>query len=732
MRRPEIQTLPSVDLEIPIELERLRDLVYNLWWTWSPRAHLLFHAIHPARWRHYHNPVEVLLHVEPARWDRLRRDREFMDSYRVLVDELDRYLQGGETSWFPQAHPEFQGGPIGYFSMEYGWHECLGVYSGGLGVLSGDTCKSASDLGIPFVGVGLMYRRGYFRQTIDPDGNQQHFYPDYDLQRLPVLPVAGRDGRPLRVEVDLAGRSVKLAVWTATVGRVPVLLLDTDVPENDRADRAITSFLYVRGREMRLCQEIVLGVGGVRLLDALGIAPSVWHMNEGHSAFLSLERIRTLVRDDRLSVAEAGRRTSGNTLFTTHTPVPAGNESFDGPLVARYLASCAADCAVPVEQLLELGRAPSGGGGDFNLTALALRTSSQANGVSELHGAVARELWVSLRAPGGKEPTPIVHVTNGVHTPSWVGPEMGALIRLQPRSALDGRSLEAGFAASVLALPREEVWRAHQAQKKRLVSFARERALEQFARHGRSPDELRQVAEMLDPEALTLGFARRFATYKRASLLFRDRERLLRILTSRERPVQILMAGKAHPADEPGRGLIRDIFQVSLSEGFNGRVLFLEDYDMRVARFLVQGVDVWLNTPRRPLEASGTSGMKAAVNGGLNFSVLDGWWCEGYDPSHGWVIGRGEQGGDPEQQDRDEAGSLYEVLENEIVPCFYRRDPSGLPGEWVERMKCAIALLAPRFGTTRMMQEYAERLYLPASRREGWGSELDEVQIWSP
>lgn len=732
MRRPEIQTLRSVDLEIPIELERLRDLVYNLWWTWSPRAHLLFHAIHPARWRHYHNPVELLLHVEPARWDRLRLDREFMDSYRQLVDELDRYVAGVEASWFPRAHPEFQGGPIGYFSMEYGWHECLGVYSGGLGVLSGDTCKSASDLGVPFVGVGLMYRRGYFRQTIDPEGNQQHFYPDYDLQRLPVLRVAGRDGRPLRVEVDFPGRTVKLAAWAATVGRVPVLLLDTDVAENDPADRAITSFLYVRGREMRLCQELVLGVGGARLLEALEIAPSVWHMNEGHSAFLSLERIRTLVRDDRLSFTEAARRTTGNTIFTTHTPVPAGNESFEASLVARYLAPCASDCGVPVEQLLGLGRGEAGDGGEFNLTALALRTSSQANGVSELHGAVAHEMWSSLRKHAADPPTPIGHVTNGVHTPSWVGPEMGELLRLQPRGSMDSRILDPGFSESIIALPAADVWRAHQAQKKRLVSFARERALEQFARHGRSPGELRQVADLLDPEALTLGFARRFATYKRASLLFRDRERLLRVLTAPDRPVQILLAGKAHPADEPGRALIRDIFQASMSAGFNGRVLFLEDYDMRIARFLVQGVDVWINTPRRPLEASGTSGMKAAVNGGLNFSILDGWWCEGYDPSHGWAIGNGAQGGDPEQQDRDEAGSLYDVLEGEIVPCFYRRDASGLPEEWVGRMKRAIAQLAPRFGSARMMQEYAESLYLPASRREGWGSELDEVQIWSP
>jgi starch phosphorylase len=729
MRHPEIPTGPTMDLEIPLELSRLSDLAYNLWWTWSPEAHVLFHSIHPARWRHYHNPIEVLRHVEPARWDRLLLDRTFVRAYEAVVQEFDDYVARAGSAWFPRTWGEHQGGPVAYFSTEYGWHECLGVYSGGLGVLSGDTCKSASDLGIPFVGVGLMYRRGYFQQTIDAEGTQQHVYPDLDVHRLPLRPVAGRDGKPLRVGLELPGRRVLLGAWKVDVGRAPVLLLDTDVPENHPADRSITSFLYVRGREMRLCQEIVLGIGGVRVLEALGIAPSVWHMNEGHSAFLAIERIRGQVRRNGIAFAEALRRTAGNALFTTHTPVPAGNEVFATDLVRRYLEDAAAECGVAAGELLALGRA-NGNDAEFNLTALAIRTSSRTNGVSALHGRVADAMWKGL-APAGGRPG-ITHVTNGVHTPSWAGPEIGGLLRRELGGSLDEKLLDPAFPAALTRIPEAALWAAHEAQKRRLLTFTRDRLQDQFARHGRSPGELREVQEVLDPAALTLGFARRFATYKRANLLFRDRDRLRAILGRADCPVQIVFAGKAHPADLPGRELIRDIVLASQSADLRGKIVFLENYDMRVARHMVQGVDVWINTPRRPLEASGTSGMKAAVNGGLNLSILDGWWCEGYDPSHGWAIGRDDDGRDPETQDREDAEALYALLENEVVPCFYRRNDAGLPTEWIARMKAAILQLAPRFSSDRMMREYAESLYLPASRREGWGSEMDEVQCWAP
>ncbi len=732
MRLPEIPTLPSLDLEIPVELSRLRDVAYNLWWTWSPRAHLLFHEIHPARWHHYHNPVEVLHHVSPSRWERLLLDRGFRDSYRTLIEEYDRYLSGADGSWFDRAHRDYEGGPVAYFSSEFGWHECLGIYSGGLGILSGDTCKSASDLGIPFVGVGLVYRRGYFRQTIDAEGHQQHFYPDYDLRRLPLLRVAGRDGKPMRVTVEFPDRRLSIGVWKATVGRVNVLLLDTDVTENDPADRTVSSFLYVRGREMRLCQEIVLGMGGVRVLEALGISPSVWHMNEGHSAFLALERIHHEMARNRISFAEALRRTAGNAVFTTHTPVPAGNEIFEAGLVREYLAGYAQACGVPVEEVVALGRPRPQESAEFNLTALAIRASSRANGVSQLHGGVADAMWRHLRPPRAQGERLIGHVTNGVHVPTWIGPEMGDLLRRRLDRPLEEMLLDESFGEAIQSIPDEEVWGVHRAQKIRLVTFARDRAQDQLARHGRSPRELRQVQRLLDPEALTLGFARRFATYKRAALLFADMERLRAILGDRDRPVQVLLAGKAHPADRDGRDLIRSIFQASVSQGFSGRILFLENYDMCVARYLVQGVDVWLNTPRRPHEASGTSGMKVAVNGGLNFSILDGWWCEGYDAAHGWVIGKNQDYSDPGLQDQEDSEALYRVLTQEIVPCFYRRDASGLPGEWIGRMKKAMATLTPRFSASRMMQEYFEKLYLPASRREGWGSEMDEVMDWAP
>ncbi|MDX1390080.1 MAG: alpha-glucan family phosphorylase, partial [Acidobacteriota bacterium] len=482
--------------------------------------------------------------------------------------------------------------------------------------------------------------RGYFRQRIDADGQQQHLYPNYDFRRLPVLPVTQPNGRRVRVSVDFPGRQVHLRLWKATVGRVPVILLDSDVRENDPADRPITSILYVRGREMRLCQEVVLGVGGALALRALGIEPSAWHINEGHSALLAIQRLQDAVERDGATPEEALQRIPQNALFTTHTPVPAGNETFDVDLVRKYLEGYAGAIGVTMDDVLALGDAQRDDEqGRFNLTALAIRTSTAKNGVSELHGRVANDMWRHLW-PGEDAEAPVVgHITNGVHLPTWLGPEMSVLLRDNVGERFADLLAVDDFAGKIAAVPDEEVWTAHLAQKSRLVLFAREKVREQFARHGRAPDELRQVNDLLDPEALTIGFARRFATYKRAALIFRDAERLRQILTRDGRPVQLVFAGKAHPADRPGQDLIRDIFQASLSPELRGRIVFLEDYDIQIARHLVQGVDLWLNTPLRPLEASGTSGMKAALNGGLNFSVLDGWWCEGYDPSHGWVIG---------------------------------------------------------------------------------------------
>lgn len=711
MQFPSIRTIPAADIEIPSELSGLYDLAYNLWWTWQPHTSQLFSAIDPARWSLDHNPVELLINVEPQRWESLLVDDHFLASYHGIMQRLDRYLNDRDGSWFRKTYPGYDGGPVAYFSTEYGWHECLGIYSGGLGILSGDHSKAASDLGIPFVGVGLMYRRGYFRQTVDADGNQQHFYPRNDFRRLPVLPVTHANGRRVRVTVDLPGRSVSLQLWKATVGRVPVVLLDSGCRENDPADREITSILYVRGREMRLCQEIVLGIGGVRALRELGIEPEVWHMNEGHSALLSVERIREQARRGH-GFAQALAETRERAVFTTHTPVPAGNETFDANLVRKYLEVGAE--GADLDDLLALGRAhPDASDEPFNLTALAIRTSRSTNGVSELHGRVADDMWKHLWPEEAPQPR-VGHVTNGVHLPTWTGSEIAALLRGRFGAGFESDVLDDAIASAVSSIPDAELWTAHGAQKKRLLTFTRLRLLEQLARHGRSPDELRAIKDILSPDALTIGFARRFATYKRAALIFRDLGRLREILCDPERPVQLLFAGKAHPADRPGQDLVREIFLSSASAEFRGRVVFIESYDMRVARHLVQGVDLWLNTPRRPLEASGTSGMKAAMNGGLNFSVPDGWWCEGYDPSHGWTIGEAQAHDDPEVQDREDAESLYRVLQDEIVPCFYDRDPDdGLPRAWIARMKQAMAELSPRFGASRLLRDYTASYYWP-------------------
>jgi len=720
MNPREIRTGPGAEMELPGELSRLRELAYNLWWTWSPAAHRLFHEIEADRWLHYRNPVQLLINVRPERWRALLADGGFLGRYRGVLEEYDRYMDGWQHAWFPRLHPDRSDRLVAYFSTEYGWHEAMQSYSGGLGVLSGDHSKAASDLALPFVGIGLAYRRGYFRQTVDFEGNQQHFYPDLDLARLPLRPVVDEDGRELRVAVGLPGREVLLRVWLASVGRVPVLLLDSDVEENDLADRRITSILYVQGREMRLCQEILLGVGGVRALRAMGMRPAVWHLNEGHCAMLSLERVLGLVRSAGISLTEAVDRVAEDAIFTTHTPVPAGNETFDAALVRRYLAVLASGCDVDPEQILALGRAwPDRDGDKFNLTALAIRTSHRTNGVSEMHGRVAEEMWAHLWQQQEPLPPPapsgsgrvIDHVTNGVHISTWLGPEIGEVLARHLGRDFMLNLLDPKFAEAIEAIPDEELWGAHLKQKEVLLRLVRTRVLEQYARYGRSPDELRGTSALFRKDALTIGFARRFATYKRAQLIFRDASRLAGIVSDPDRPVQVLFAGKAHPADRPGQDLIREICRRSHASEFEGRVLFLENYNMMVGRCMVQGVDLWLNNPRRPQEASGTSGMKAGINGVLNCSVLDGWWCEGYDPAHGWAIQTGVD--DESRQDEADADAIYRLLTDEIAPSFYARDGSGMPRAWIARMKAAIGSTIPRFSASRMVLEYVERYFAP-------------------
>jgi starch phosphorylase len=701
----EIRTLYIADIELPPAVERLRDLAYDLSWTWSHEAIRFFAWIDPQHWRQYRNPVELLINVEQRQWPQLLADPRFVRAYQEMVQRLD--AERARVRWFHEQ-PAALPGVVAYFSMEFGIHECLGVYSGGLGVLAGDHCKAASDLGVPLVGVGLLYRSGYFRQTVDPDGFQQHIYPHYDFARLPILPVQAPGGGPLVVPVDLPGRVVQAAVWKVQVGQVPVLMLDTDIPLNDPADRPISGMLYVRGREMRLCQEIVLGVGGVRALRALGIAPAVWHMNEGHVAFLGLERARELV-ERGLSLAEALREVARNAVFTTHTPVPAGNEAFDLGLARRYLEPLARPIGCETDELLALGAE----NGDFNLTALAIRLSSRTNGVSRLHGQVSSAMWRHLwpDAPDA----PVGHVTNGVHTASWVGPEMRSLYAARLSPDWEHHLLEADFWKGVQAVPDAELWSAHRAQKERLVRFVRERLRAQYARHGLGPDELRLVEGLLDPGALTIGFARRFATYKRAALVASDAERFRALAADAERPVQFVFAGKAHPADRGGQELIRQLVRLSHGE-LRGRVIFLEDYDIGVGRMLVQGCDVWLNTPRRPQEASGTSGQKVPINGGINLSIPDGWWVEGYRGDNGWLIGDDTTAATPEEQDLRDAEALYAQIEQQVVPLFYERDEHGLPRRWIAMMKASIESVVPQFSAHRMVRDYVQRAYIPVAR----------------
>jgi starch phosphorylase len=702
----QIRTLQVADIELPAGMERLRDLAYDLWWSWSPQATRLFAWIDPDHWKRYHNPVQLLINVEPHQWARLLSDPEFLKTYQAVIESLDAYR--GKPRWFDQ-YAERMSGPVAYFSMEFGIHESLGIYSGGLGVLAGDHCKASSDLGVPLVGVGLLYQSGYFRQTVDADGYQQHIYPNYDFARLPVLPVEAPNGGVLTVPVDLPGRVVQAAVWKIQVGLVPVLMLDTDIPLNDPADRPITGILYVRGREMRLCQETVLGVGGVRALRALGINPAVWHLNEGHVAFLGLERAREKVsRGDGL--ADALKAVARNAVFTTHTPVPAGNEAFDRNLIRRYLEPWNREVGCEMQDALALGS----DNGNFNLTVLAIRLSASANGVSRLHGQVSSAMWRRLW-PGSPE-SPVSSVTNGVHTESWVGPEMRALYARQLDPAWEEHLLEPEFWKRIQGVPDAELWAAHRSQKERLIRFVRERVRIQGARHGLSPDELRRIEGLLDPHALTISFARRFATYKRAVLILSDIERLRALFSAAERPVQIIFAGKAHPADREGQDVIRRLFLLTQGE-FRGKLVFLEDYDIEMGRMLVQGSDVWLNTPRRPQEASGTSGQKSPINGGINVSILDGWWVEGFRGDNGWAIGDGTVDPDIEAQDRKDAEALYKVLEEQVVPRFFDRDGENLPRRWIETMKASIESIVPTFSAHRMARDYVERAYLPAVER---------------
>ena len=701
---------------LPAPLEPLRELASNLRWAWNHETIELFRRLDSVLWETTgHNPLLMLGTIDQGKLEAASSDEGFLAHLARVAQGLDAY-KAGESTWFQRVHGAVEAPLVAYFSAEFGVTECLSIFAGGLGVLAGDHLKSASDLGVPLVGVGLLYQQGYFQQYLNEAGWQQEAYEDNDFHNLPLTLQRQPDGAPFTVQVPHPGRQVLAQVWRAQVGRVPLYLLDTNIPANRPEDRGITHQLYGGDLEMRIRQEMVLGIGGYRALEALGLEPTVYHMNEGHSAFLALERIRRLMETQGLPFAEAREAASAGLVFTTHTPVEAGHDYFPPDLMNRYFADYARALGLSRQDFLALGRQnPADGGGPFCMTVLALRLTAHSNGVSRLHGEVSRRMWQGLWPGVPEDEIPIDHVTNGVHFQSWISREMKELYDryLGPRWREELADQTVWQLADHIAA--EELWRTHERRRERLVAFSRRRLRDQLQRRGASQAAIEAAGEVLDSEALTIGFARRFATYKRATLLLRDRERLASILGHPDCPVQIIFAGKAHPRDDAGKELIRQIVELARHDPFRRRLVFLEDYDMAVARYLVQGADVWLNTPLRLQEASGTSGMKATANAVLNLSILDGWWDEAYRPEVGWAIGRKETYDDLNYQDQVEAEALYGLLEQQVIPIFYDRGADGLPRRWINHMKASAQSLCRFFNTHRMVGEYTERYYLPAA-----------------
>ena len=714
---PNIRTFQVLP-DVPLPLRPLLELANNFWWVWNPDAVELFRRLDRRLWDAvHHNPVRLIGQIDQSRLMDASTDDGYLAHLKRVHAAFREHVDS--PGWFRDAHNDSDKLAVAYFSAEFGIHESLPIYSGGLGVLAGDHLKSASELGTPLVGVGLLYRNGYFQQYLSADGWQQESYPELDFYNLALEPMRYTDGTPIQVRVDMPENAVFIRVWRAMIGRVPLYLLDTNIPDNSPADREITARLYGGGVEMRIRQEIVLGIGGVRALEAMGVKSTVFHMNEGHSAFLALERIRRILEDQpELAFDEARQQVMATNVFTTHTPVPAGIDMFPPDLVVKYFKDYIPSLKLDEEGFLALGREDVANKKQgFSMAVLALRLADSYNGVSELHGKVSREMWHNIWPNVPVREIPIVHVTNGIHTRTWLSPDILYVLDRYLSDQWMTDPTDQSVWQDVAQIPDEELWRAHERSRERLVVWTRQTLRAQLARRGGAYDELAVAEQVLDPEALTIGFARRFATYKRGALLLRDPDRLRKLLEDTKRPIQFVFAGKAHPADHEGKELIKAIVNFARDPMVRRKFIFIENYDMSVARMLVQGVDVWLNTPRRPHEASGTSGMKAAANGVLNASVLDGWWVEGYSPDVGWAIGRGEVYPDAGYQDHVESQALYDILEKQIVPLFYDRGPDQLPKEWIRRMKNSLIKLAPVFSTNRMVRDYSEKLYLPAAIR---------------
>jgi len=731
MRVKQFLVLPK----LPERIIALQELAQNIWYSWNWDLVKLFIRLDPEMWEKcYQNPVEMLSKLSQETLLKAAADDGFVASLDRVYQKYQDYLS--KKRWFESNYPENKDKTISYFSLEYGLDTGLPVYSGGLGVLSGDTLKSASDIGLPMVATGLLYRYGYFRQFLSSDGWQQERYEENDWYHMPVQPVKNENGDPMRVTVSLGDNPVHLQIWKVKVGLIPLYLLDANIPENSIKNREITSVLYGGDKDMRIRQEIVLGIGGVCALRALGISPSIYHMNEGHAWFLTLERIRHLMHEHGLNFDEARQYVWSTTVFTTHTPVPAGNERFDTVLLHRYLANQVSQLGISWKTFLSLGRMiPDDESESFGMTVAALKTSAYANGVSELHGHVSRDMWHNIWPDLPKEEIPIKHVTNGVHPSSWISHDLNELYESYFGPKYREKPGDPKHWEKVDKIPDTELWRIHNKRRERLVFFARKRLNQQFIRRGASQLIIKAADQLLDPRVLTIAFARRFSTYKRGNLIFSDAERIARIINDEQRPMQIILAGKAHPLDNPGKEIIREIIKLIGEERFRNRVIFLEDYDINVARYMVQGADVWLNNPRRPQEASGTSGMKATFNGVLHLSILDGWWAEGYSDDVGFKIGNGEDYDNVDIQDKLEAEMLYNSLEREVIPLFYDRDESGVPKQWLSKMKASIRLSGQKFSAQHMLMNYTEKFYIPAisfseKLRENEYNVAREVTSW--
>ena len=724
----------TVNPQLPKRIEKLAEISNNLWWSWNTEFLRLFQKIDGDLWEISNkNPVKFLKNVSQERLEKVSKDILFLKEYDKVVENFDNYMNSKNT-WFSNKYPENKKDLIAYFSAEYGLDETIPIYSGGLGILSGDHLKSASDLGIPLVAVGLLYKHGYFKQKINGYGQQETEYNGIDLYDLPINPVKDENGDELVIYVKFPKRRLYLKVWQINVGRVTLYLLDSDIEKNNAEDRDVTLKLYGGDQEMRIRQEIVLGMAGVSLLTKyLKLKPTVYHMNEGHSAFLILEIIKNIIKEKQVSFDVARDIASSKTVFTTHTPVPAGNDIFPIALVEKYFKEFWPRLGIDREEFLKLGMKPGIDLDDgFNMGILALKIAGKKNGVSKLHGAVSRELFSDLWPNISANESPITHVTNGIHTCSWLAPRLKELYNKYLMPYWQDNMYQDYVWEKIKNIPDEKLWNVHTDRKTKLIKFVKESTMQRLRRAGYSYEEINEITSKLSPDKLTIGFARRFATYKRATLIFKDLERITQILNNADRPVQIIFAGKAHPADKEGQDLIKYIHEISMMPQFKGKIFLLENYNIAMSRYLISGVDVWLNNPRRPMEASGTSGQKASVNGVINFSVLDGWWAEGYTQTNGWTIGTNSEYDSYEAQDMADSQSMYRTLEEKIIPTYYEKDKNGISKKWLELMKNSIITTGGKYSTARMLVDYTNKLYIPlCNLTKKYYQDIDNVAAYN-